>query len=185
MKKLHSFVVCALATPILTLGAGSVLAQQSTDDNMDPDRQGTQHDRDTRKSAPGTSQGDQNAQRSWQSESQKAADRDAMHDKSGMQHRGFMAAVPANGMQASDLMGAEVITTGDEEVGSVNELIIDEQGQVVAVVVGVGGFLGMGEKRVAIGWDDVTKSGDPDELELRIDATRDELRSAPKYEDLD
>lgn len=62
-----------------------------------------------------------------------------------------------------------------------SDLIIDKDGQVVAVVVGVGGFLGMGEKNVAIPWDDVTKSGTAEEQELRIDATREELQSAPEF----
>ncbi|MEX2494479.1 MAG: hypothetical protein WD448_00240, partial [Woeseia sp.] len=71
----------------------------------------------------------------------------------------------------------------------------------------VGGFLGIGEKNVAIGWDELTISGgtsaskmpgaaehDPgsedhtlgsDELDLRIDLTREDLTSAPKFEDRD
>ncbi len=70
-------------------------------------------------------------------------------------------------------------------MGSVSDLLIDENGQVVAIVVGVGGFLGMGEKNVAIGWDDVKTSGSADEQELRIDATREELSSAPAFEEQD
>lgn len=181
MKKLHSFVVCALVTPLLTFGAGSVLAQQSTDENMDTDRQGTQRDEDTRRATPGSVQSDER-QGSWNSES---ADRQSMKDGSRKEHRGFTAAAPANGMHASDLLDAEVRSSGDEEIGSVQELVIDENGQIVAVVVGAGGFLGMGEKDIAIGWDDVKKSGDSDDLELRIDATRDELTSAPEFEDRD
>jgi sporulation protein YlmC with PRC-barrel domain len=88
-------------------------------------------------------------------------------------------------MHASDLIGAKVKTTGGEDVGPVNDLIIDEKGQVAAIVVGVGGFLGMGQRDVAIGWDDVTRSGTADDLELRIDATREDLRSAPEFKKLD
>ncbi len=65
----------------------------------------------------------------------------------------------------------------------INDLIIDADGQVIAVVVEVGRTLGMGEKVVAIGWDDVTTSCKSDERELQIDATREELRSAPELED--
>ncbi|NMT63869.1 hypothetical protein DIT72_09710 [Marinobacter orientalis] len=50
---------------------------------------------------------------------------------------------------------------------------------MVAVVVSVGGFLGMGEKHVAINWDAVKMSGNPDDRDLRVDMTRDELQSAP------
>jgi len=102
--------------------------------------------------------------------------------QTSMQNTGYMGAAPANGMHASNLIGAEVITTGDEEIGAVSDLIIDQDGQIVGVVVGVGGFLGMGEKDVAIGWDDIQKSGSADELELRIDQSRDSLMSAPEFE---
>lgn len=102
-------------------------------------------------------------------------------DPHGMKNHGYMESAPANGMQANHLIGAEVKTSGDEDVGSVSDLIVDKNGQVVAIVLGIGGFLGMGEKEVAIGWDDVTRSGTSDDLELRIDATRASLGSAPEF----
>lgn len=110
-----------------------------------------------------------------------AAHSDA-RSQSGMQHRGYIATAPENGMQLSELMGAEVSTAREEDVGSVDELIIDENGQIVAIVVGVGGFLGMAEKDVAIGWGHVTRSGTAGDQELRIDVTGDELRAAPAFE---
>lgn len=182
MKKLHSVAFYALITPIISLGAGSVLAQQpSSDHDEDNEQQSTQRDQDADRSTLRTTQGEQSSQRDRQSESQAAVGGQT-GDRSRMEHTGYMASVPANGMHSSDLIGADVLTTGDEVLGSVSELIIDENGQIVAIIVGVGGFLGLGEKAVAIGWDDVTKSGDSDELELQIDATREALRSAPEFE---
>lgn len=102
--------------------------------------------------------------------------------QSPLENQRYLDAAPTDGMQASNLIGAEVTTTGDEEVGAVSDLIIDQDGKVVAVVVSVGGFLGMGEKDVAIGWDEVSRSGTSDERELRIDMTRDDLNSAPEFE---
>jgi len=75
-----------------------------------------------------------------------------------------------------------VITAGDEEVGSVNDPVIDRDGQVVGVVIGVGGFLGMGEKDVAIAWDDIQRSGKAKKLELRISQSRESLMAAPEFE---
>lgn len=109
-------------------------------------------------------------------------------DQTRMQKQSYMRSTPAKGRQASNLIGAEVKTTNNEDVGSVSDLIIDESGQVVAVVVGVGGFLGMGEKDVAIGWGDITKSGKSgksDKNELRIKATREDLMSAPEFKQAD
>ncbi len=66
-----------------------------------------------------------------------------------------------------------------DEIG---DLIIDQDGQVVAVVVNVGGFLGMGEKDVAIDWNKVKMSGNADDRDLRVDMTREELETASEFE---
>jgi len=235
MKKLHSFAFYALATPIITLGAGPVLAQQSTGQDMNRSQQSTTptvtpsdqnksrdyssssdqksmqgsqstgssaqsnpRDQSASPSTPKTSQGAGSAGAAGaagrsgaagsvgaaQSESQSAADRmnASSHAK---QNKGFISSAPARGMHTNNLIGAKVKTTGDVDVGPVEDLIIDENGQVVAIVVSVGGFLGMGEREVAIGWDDVTKSGDSDDLELKITSTRDQLRSAPEFKKLE
>lgn len=189
MKKLHSFALHALVTPVIALGAGSVLAQQAGGQDSDREQQSTQRDQDA--TLPRTTQSDQSTQRDQstqlarRSDSQTAAGRENTRDESRKQNRGFMDSAPANGMQASDLIGAEVRTTGDEDVGSLDDLIIDENGQVVAIVVGAGGFLGIAEKDVAIGWDDVTRSGASDEQEVQIHMTREDLRSAPEFEKRD
>lgn len=204
MKKLHAYAIYALVTPVLAFGAGSVLAL-SPDQNMDREQQSTQMDQDATQS----SQGDQNAQYPSLSDAPTAADRQKESDKYKAKNKAYMSSAPAKSMQASDLIGAEVKTTDDESVGPVEELLIDDKGQVVAVVVGVGGFLGIGEKNVAIGWDEVTISGgssgsaehglgsdehgadsdetdfDSEEPDLRIDLTRDDLRTAPEFEEKD
>lgn len=106
-------------------------------------------------------------------------------EQSGMNTQSYMDSVPADGIQASELISADIKTNDEEDVGSVTDLIIDKDGKVAAVVVGVGGFLGMAEKDVAISWDEVTMSRDSensDELDLRINMTRDDLHAAPSYE---
>jgi sporulation protein YlmC with PRC-barrel domain len=60
---------------------------------------------------------------------------------------------------ASKLMGASIQGANNEKLGTINDVLIDESGKVVAVIVGVGGFLGIGEKNVAIPYGDVTRSG--------------------------
>ncbi len=181
MKKLHSFALYALVTPAITLGAGSVLAQQSTAQDIDREQRSTQRHQDDTRSTSKVKEKGQSTQYDSQAGSQKAADHRNMRDQSRLQNRGYMDSAPANGMHASNLIGADVSISADEDVGSVSDLIIDENGQVVAIVVGVGGFLGMGEKDVAIGWDDVKRSGASDEQELRIDVTREGLQAAPEF----
>lgn len=55
--------------------------------------------------------------------------------------------------RASKLMGLDVYNESNEKLGDVNELILDKTGKVTAVVIGVGGFLGMGEHDIAVSMD--------------------------------
>jgi sporulation protein YlmC with PRC-barrel domain len=55
--------------------------------------------------------------------------------------------------RASKLMGLGVYNEANEKLGDVNELILDKSGKVNAVVIGVGGFLGMGEHDIAVSMD--------------------------------
>ena len=55
--------------------------------------------------------------------------------------------------RASKLMGLDVYNEGNEKLGDINELILDKNGKVAAVVIGVGGFLGMGEHDIAVSMD--------------------------------
>lgn len=181
MKKLQSFAFYALVTPVITFGSGALLAQQPAGQDADAKKQSTPYEQDTKRSTLGNEQSDQGIRQNAPAIEQAAANQRNARDQSQLQHRGYIGSAPANGMQANDLIGAKVTTTGGESVGPVDDLIVDSNGQIVAIVVGVGGFLSLGEKSVAIGWDDVTKSGSADKLELQIMATREALSSAPEY----
>ena len=55
--------------------------------------------------------------------------------------------------RASKLIGLKVYNEANENLGDINELIVDKDGKINAVVVGVGGFLGMGEHDIAVSMD--------------------------------
>ena len=55
--------------------------------------------------------------------------------------------------RASKLIGLKVYNDANEKLGDINELILDKSGKVAAVVIGVGGFLGMGEHDIAVSMD--------------------------------
>ena len=52
--------------------------------------------------------------------------------------------------RASKIMGLDVYNEANEKLGDINELIVDKDGKITAVVIGVGGFLGMGEHDIAV-----------------------------------
>lgn len=120
------------------------------------------------------------AQKSTQQEVEREGPR-AQLAQPESRRSGYLQSAPNRGMSANNLIGAEVRTTGDEDVGSVNDLIINEQGQIVAVIVGVDGLLGLSQKNVAVDWDDVKRSITSEEMKLRIDVSLDELGSAPAF----
>lgn len=70
-----------------------------------------------------------------------------------MAQGGFMTYQAQDQMIASNLMGANVRGAEDEVIGAVDDLLLDRDGRVLAVIVGVGGFLGIGERDVAISTD--------------------------------
>lgn len=83
---------------------------------------------------------------------------------------------------ASALIGANVQNGADENLGAINDIVLSEDGQIDAVVIGVGGFLGIGEKNVAVNFDSIDKSTDADgNVQLRLEATREQLESAPAF----
>lgn len=198
MKKLHSLALCAVLAPALAFATGSAIAQeprsttereqaqgqnpegsQSRDMNRDSMQQHRDMDRDT------TTQPNRDMTRDA-TKTRLPGDR-SQTQAATSQSKGddtFLASKPARGFHADKLIGSDVTAqSGGDEVGTISDLIIDEDGQVVAVIVGVGGFLGMGEKDVAIGWDALqrtAKSGG-DEYEYKINASRDSLTTAPAY----
>ena len=73
---------------------------------------------------------------------------------------GYFSAAPAQ-VLASSVLGKTVYTGADEKgeaIGDVNDVVINADGGAEALVVGVGGFLGLGEKDVAINFDRVSWS---------------------------
>ena len=56
----------------------------------------------------------------------------------------------------SALMGRRVMNAAGKILGDINDIIIDEQGKVVAVIIGVGGFLDIGEKDIGVRYTDLT-----------------------------
>lgn len=74
---------------------------------------------------------------------------EAQRGVSQMSGKFFSAPQPGQ-MRTADLRDADIYTSDNQKVGDIDDVLLNAQGQIVAVVVGVGGFLGIGEKKVAI-----------------------------------
>ncbi len=64
-----------------------------------------------------------------------------------------MIQMPPDLMRGSRFIGLDVYGADNQKIGDVDELLVDRQGKVHGVVVAVGGFLGIGQKNVAIPFD--------------------------------
>ena len=104
----------------------------------------------------------------------------------------FIAMQKADQWLASKFMGTDVIGPNNEAVGDVNDVLFDRNGNIAALIVGVGGFLGIGEKNVALemsAFQVVPASGntaatadDPNNVKLKVSLTKDQLKQAPQFE---
>lgn len=83
---------------------------------------------------------------------------------------------------SSELVGATVYAANGERVGDVSDLVIDGSGRISGVVIGVGGFLGMGEKNVAVDYASVLKGkDDAGRARLTVNVTKDALKTATPF----
>jgi sporulation protein YlmC with PRC-barrel domain len=82
-------------------------------------------------------------------------------------------------IRASKLIGSAVYDPTDQKIGTIDELVLNADGKVADVVLGVGGFLGAGEKRVAVAMADL-KRGKNDHFVLA--ATKDSLKQMANFE---
>jgi hypothetical protein len=85
-------------------------------------------------------------------------------------------------VRASKLIGTPVMNSANERIGEIDEIVMGKNGSANHAVIGVGGFLGIGEKAVAVSFNDVKLSRDDDgDLTATLNATKDDLNKAPTY----
>ena len=89
------------------------------------------------------------------------------------------AAANSAEIKGDKLMKASVNDPKGDRIGEVESVLLDSAGKSQAVVVDVGGFLGMGEHRVALNWNDLQISNDGKKVTSQF--TKDQLKALPAY----
>lgn len=93
----------------------------------------------------------------------------------------FYTANPAD-FRVSSIMGKSVYNLNNESIGEVNDIIINDGKTIRAIIIGVGGFLGIGERNVAVDPASVVLSEQSDgSARLVVNTTRDDLKKAPAF----
>jgi len=86
----------------------------------------------------------------------------------------------ASELRVDWITDSSVRSTEGETIGDVDDLILDrESGQLTAAILGVGGFLGIGEKKIAVSWNELQIDYDANEITMQL--TREEAEAAPEY----
>ncbi len=95
---------------------------------------------------------------------------------------GYMAA-EADYLTAEKLTGAKVYDANDEVIGEVGSLILTPEGQINQTIIDVGGFLGMGEKPVALNLSDIDilRNEAGDDVRVYLTKTKAELEAMPSF----
>lgn len=94
----------------------------------------------------------------------------------------FFQTQSATQMMASQYIGQTVKGPSGKELGDINNLVMNSDGNVEAAVIGVGGFLGVGEKNVAIPFENITQKTDENgELFILVNLSKQQLETAPVF----
>ncbi len=80
------------------------------------------------------------------------------------------------------LTGARVYGSSDEDIGEVDSLLLTDDGKIDRAVIDVGGFLGMGEKEIAVTMEELTIMQNDGDVRVYIDSTQEALEAQPEYE---
>jgi hypothetical protein len=98
----------------------------------------------------------------------------------------FLSEQEPNDWLASTLIGKSVVNAENETVGEINDLVTDSNGKIVAALIGAGGFLGIGEKDVAVSFQDLKLARDEDDnVTAMLNLSKEQLAQAPDYKTLD
>jgi sporulation protein YlmC with PRC-barrel domain len=91
------------------------------------------------------------------------------------------ATIPENAMTVTDWYKQDVYDSQDNKIGEIMDVLVDQSGKISALIVGVGGFLGAGEKDVAVPFEAVHPTTKDKKMYLVMNATKDTLKSAPGF----
>lgn len=130
--------------------------------------------------AESTQRGDEGAQRQAQ-----ARTAEQMTQGEGREDGGDRGSEPStqawnHSRSAADILGMDILSTADEKIGEVKDIIVDiESGRLLAMVVSTGGFLDMDRQLSLISPNDLRFDSDGENL--RADLRRKQIRSAPRF----
>ncbi len=84
----------------------------------------------------------------------------------------------------TDFVGTQVVSKDKQPLGKIANLVFDQNGHIELAVIGIGGFLGIGEKEVAVPFDALKSEEVNNKSVFTVDLTKDQLKAAPAFKTL-
>jgi len=92
--------------------------------------------------------------------------------------QGMMSGVPSSSTTITNWYKQNVYDQSDSTIGKIDDVLVSNSGQVDALIIGVGGFLGAGEKDVAVPFNAVKWTSKNNKKYLTMNTTKDALKAA-------
>jgi hypothetical protein len=89
-----------------------------------------------------------------------------------------------NSHEVEGILGREVRSAADENMGRIVDVLVDRSGQARAAIIDFGGFLGVGSRKIAVDWNALHFPPPTDKADrITLELTRDQVKAAPEYQD--
>jgi hypothetical protein len=86
--------------------------------------------------------------------------------------------------EVQGVLGKDVRSAADENMGRIVDVLVDPSGQVRAAVIDFGGFLGVGSRKIAVAWNALRfPNPDTKTRHIVLELTRDQVRATPEYKE--
>jgi hypothetical protein len=105
-------------------------------------------------------------------------------ERPALRAAGESAATVIEKEDVQSILGRQVLSSAGEDMGRVIDIVVDRSGQVRAAVIDFGGFLGVGNRKVAVDWAAFRFAPTGSKYDrITLDLTRDQVKDAPEYRD--
>jgi len=96
---------------------------------------------------------------------------------------GTYMSVPENNDLSSNLVGLDIYNDDNKDIGTIKDIAMNPEGRTTAYIVSVGGFLGMGDRYIAVNPSavKVTYNDGDKKWHAKMNATADQLKAAPEF----
>jgi hypothetical protein len=88
-----------------------------------------------------------------------------------------------NKHEVEGILGREVLSAANENMGRIVDVLVDRSGQVRAAIIDFGGFLGVGSRKIAVDWNALHfPAPAKTDAKITLELTRDQVKAAPEYQ---